>query len=94
MYSDYKSKNNRNPDIDMTFTNVSPKKWQNNKMRPKVNGLLIVQHDLRQPSLFTRWRQHIPQCHALRMALCDMLTVSNYIAGQSLVVYADQYYAS
>ena len=26
MYSDYKSKNNRNPDIDMTFANVSPKK--------------------------------------------------------------------
>ena len=85
MYSDYKSKNNRNPDIDMTFANVSPKKWQNIKMRPKVNGLLILQHDLRQPSLFTRWRQHIPQCHAL---------VSNYIAGQSLVEYADQYYAS
>ena len=42
MYSDYKSKNNRNPDIDMTFANVSPKKWQNIKMRPKVNGLLIL----------------------------------------------------
>ena len=45
MYSDYKSKNNRNLDIDMTFANVREK---NDKMLKcaKVNGNLIqFQHD-------------------------------------------------